>query len=125
MSFYDKVIYTQRYEPKENPDLSEGDTYIPLPRYEEKAVLFMDTAISLAEKRRLSIDISRSFYFLRADFHVEGAEDFGHDTGVLVELMTLCDRFSVHQGSEHQRITLRFVLFTHEFYHNGCLMNEW
>ena len=124
MSFYDKVIYTQRYEPKENPDLSEGDTYIPLPRYEEKAVLFMDTAISLAEKRRLSIDISRSFYFLRADFHVEGAEDFGHDTGVLVELMTLCDRFSVRHETAPRDIALCFVLYTHEFYHDGCLMNE-
>ena len=125
MSFYEKTIYTKHYEPKEVPDLSEGDVYIPLPRNEEKCVLFMDTAISLAEKRRLDIDISRTYYFLRVDLQVEGAEDFGHDTRSLAELMTLCDRFSVHQGDEHQRITLRFILYTHEFYHDGCLMNEW
>ena len=121
----EKPIFIRRNDPSADGELPEGDVFVPIPGNIEKSRRFVDMARALAEKRGLDIDIWQSAYFLRADLHTFCVEDFGHDTGVLAELMTLSDRFSVHQGDAHQRITLRFVLFTHEFYHNGCLMNEW
>ena len=121
----EKPIFIRRNDPSADGELPEGDVFVPIPGNIEKSRRFLDMAKALAEKRGLDIDIWQSAYFLRADLHTFCVEEFGHDTRSLAELMALCNQFSVIHETAPRDITLRFVLYTHEFYHNGCLMNEW
>lgn len=120
----EKLIFARRYDPEADGELPGGDVFVPIPGNAEKSRRFADMAKTLAEKRGMDIDIYQSAYFLRADLHTFCVEEFGHDTRSLAELMALCDQFSVIHETAPRDITLRFVLYTHEFYHDGCLMNK-